>query len=110
MDWDFLVRNALRYTVLYAGATVAAAWLLPYSGYLLLGCVALGVGLVGKAVAQGGRGTPTAGEAGEVAMALDRVGADALRGRTPSAPSGPGQVFYAIGLLAFGLAGLVALM
>lgn len=76
----------------------------------MLGCVALGVGLVGKAAAQGGPGTPHAVEAGEAALALERLGSDVLEGRGPSGPSPAGQVFYGVGLLVFGVAGLVVLM
>lgn len=110
MDWAFLARAGLRYSVIYAGLTVGVALLLPYSGYLVLGCIALGLGLVGKAVAQGGQGSPTAAEPGDAAMAIERLGSDALEGRAPSRPSEAGEVFYAIGLLGFGLAGLVWLM
>lgn len=112
MDWNFLARYGGLYTVLGGGGTVAVAYLLPsaYRGYALLGAIAVGALLIGKAVVQSGGGGPmTGGDVIGSSIALEK-GSDDVFDPQKGDPSGAGEVFYAVGLVVFGVVALSTLL
>jgi len=112
VDWRFLARHVTQYTVAYGGGTVALAFFLPaaYRPYALIALVATGALLVGKAVVSSGGAGPVSGvESGGAGLSLAVSGENSVAPRE-SDPSGAGEVFYALGLVAFGVAALAWLL
>jgi hypothetical protein len=112
VDWWVLARYLGRYTVGYGGGTVALAFLLPttYRPYALIALVATGALLVGKAVVESGGAGPVSGvESGGAGLSLAARGESSVAPRETD-PSGVGELFYAVGLVAFGVAALAHLL
>jgi hypothetical protein len=108
VDWQLVGRAGARYTVAYAGATVAVV-ALTGRGLLLLGLVA--VGLVLLVFVAGGGGSVRMGTAAANAQAMGISG-------TSTDPTENEEfhqtidgdlklLFYAVGLIVFGFAGMV---
>jgi len=114
MDWEFLLRYGGRYTVLFGGGTVAVASLLPrpVAPYALLASVAVGVLLFGRAALAGGGGGPTTGgDAISSGLGLAASGNNRIfDARDDDAPAGAGSVFYALGLVVFGVVAIATLL
>lgn len=111
MDWNFLVRYLGRYTVLFGGGTVAVAYLLPggVRPYALLSAVAAGVLLVGRAAFVGGGGPTSGGDPAGAGLGLSGGNSDVLTAHDEE-PADAGPLFYAIGLVVFGLGALTTLL
>lgn len=107
MDWSFLARYGFRYTLLYGGGVATAAYLLPPTlrGYGILAVVALGALLVGKAAVGGGDTAMSSGEPGGAGLGLSVTGTNYYPSREGD-PSGAAEVFFAVGLVVFGLVAL----
>lgn len=113
MDWAFLVRYTGLYTVLLGGGTITVAYLLPnvVRPYALLVSIAVGLLLFGRAALSGGGGAPTSGgdPVGAGLGVTGNAGNEVFASRQ-SDPAGAGWVFYAVGLVGFGLIALVTLL
>ncbi len=111
MNWEFLARYGGLYTLLGGGGTVAVAYVLPspYHAYGLLGVIAVGALLIGKAAVDSGGGPTTGGDVVGSAAGLEARGDETFAARD-SRPANAGQLFYAVGLVAFGLAALVSIL
>lgn len=112
MDWEFLARHLGLYTVLLGGGTVGLTFVLPRTvgPYALLAAIAVGMLLFGRAALDNGGGGPTSG--GSPAGAAHGLSENSaiFAPRDPDESLGAGLLFYAIGLVFFGIAGLVMLM
>jgi hypothetical protein len=107
-----LARYVAQYTVVYAGGTVVLAFFLPttYRPYALIALVATGALLVGKAVVSSGGAGPVSGVESDGAGLRLAVSGDNSVAPRESDPSGAGELFYALGLVAFGVAALAWLL
>ncbi|UPV75770.1 hypothetical protein M0R89_06845 [Halorussus limi] len=113
MDWEFLAHYGGKYTVLAGGGTVTVAYLLPrpFGPYALIGAIAVGMLLIGRAALDGGGGAPMSGgsPAGS-AHALSEGSDGIFAPRESDDPLGVAPLFYAIGLVGFGIAALSTLL
>lgn len=113
MDWEFLARCVGKYTVLAGGGTVGVTLLLPESvgPYALLAAIAVGMLLFGRAALDGGGGAPmSGGSPAGAAHALESGSDGVFDPRDTDEPLGAALLFYAVGLVGFGIAALVALL
>lgn len=113
MDWNALIAPVARYTLFAALATVGAAYLLFSSGLTLLLLAGTGVIFVVLGAAEAGAapasgvGAAEAGDMGTVAEGMELL---------PGLGSGSNYslraklLFYGIGLLVWGIAGLAVLL
>ncbi|WP_276300656.1 hypothetical protein [Halorussus lipolyticus] len=123
MDWNALVAPVVRYTVVAALVTVGAAYLAFSSGLTLLLLSGAGVILVVLGAAEAGA-APAAGvgaaESGDVGS-IDSGGMGAVEEGmelVPGVGSGSGSnyslraklLFYGLGLLVWGIAGMAILL
>ncbi|MFC4448492.1 hypothetical protein [Halorussus aquaticus] len=113
MDWAFLARFLGQYTILFGGGTVGVAYLLPnpVGPYAILATIAVGLLLIGRSALDGGGGAPMSGgsPAGS-AYGLSGGSDGVFAPRESDEPLGAGLLFYAIGLVGFGVAALVTLL
>lgn len=112
MDWEFLARHLGLYTILFGGGTVGVTFLLPDSvgPYALLAAIAVGLLLFGRAALDDGGAGPTSG--GSPAGSAQGLAANSemFAARDPDEPLGAGLLFYAIGLVVFGVGALATLL
>jgi hypothetical protein len=113
MDWQFLARHLGLYTVLLGGGTVGVTFLLPESvgPYALLATIAVGMLLVGKAAIDGGGTGPTSGgDAAGASLGLGGSGNGVFAARKDDGVADAVSLFYAIGLVVFGIGALATIM
>ncbi len=107
MNWNVIGRCGVRYTVAYAGATVALVYAVTRSGMALLSL--LGVGLVALLFALGGTGTVRMGTAMANAdsMGIQSTIVDPADLQATQMDSDIKFLFYGVGLLLFAGVALV---
>ncbi|WP_227774016.1 hypothetical protein [Haladaptatus pallidirubidus] len=107
MDWSLIGRCGVRYTLVYAGLTVALTYAVTRSGIVLL-CL-FGLGLVALLFALGGTGTVRMGTATTNAdsMGIASTIVDPADMQAKRMDSDIKVLFYGIGLLVFAAVALV---
>ncbi|WP_458204888.1 hypothetical protein [Haladaptatus sp. NG-SE-30] len=112
MDWRYLARSCGLYTILFGGGTVTIAYVLPSSvrGYALLGAIAVGLLLLGRAVSSGENGPISGGTPAGASTALSSSGSNDVFDPPDRASARAWSVFYGIGLLVFGIVAISTLL
>ncbi|SIQ79596.1 hypothetical protein SAMN05421858_0429 [Haladaptatus litoreus] len=107
MNWNLIGRCGVRYTLVYAGLTVALTYVITQSGMVLL-CL-FGLGLVALLFALGGTGTVRMGTAMTNAdsMGISSTIVDPADTQAKAMDGDIKVLFYGIGLLAFAAVALV---
>ncbi|NEU58539.1 hypothetical protein [Halorussus sp. MSC15.2] len=112
MDWEFFARFLGQYTILFGGGTVGVAYLLPnpVGPYAILVTIAVGLLLIGRSALDGGGAPMSGGNPAGSAHGLSEGSDGVFAPRESDDPLGAGLLFYAIGLVGFGVAALVTLL